>query len=72
MSYFDSLLEKRGLDACPLPLWKLKVTDEEYKELRELLQQAARFHGYASSYFSGLHCEASLFFDRESQYTNGL
>lgn len=62
MSYFDSLLEKRGLDACPLPLWKLKVTDEEYKELRELLQQAARFHGYASSYFSGLHREASLFF----------
>lgn len=62
MTYFDSLLEKRGLDVCPLPLWKLKVTDEEYEELRGLLQQAARFHGYASSYFSGLHREAALFF----------
>ena len=32
MSYFDSLLKKRGLEECPLPLWKLKITEEEFKE----------------------------------------
>jgi hypothetical protein len=39
MSYFDNILHKRGYDKCPLPLWKLKITDEEFKELRELLEK---------------------------------
>ena len=39
MSYFDSLLKKRGLEECPLPLWKLKITEEEFKDLRELLEK---------------------------------
>ena len=39
MSYFDSLLKKRGLEECPLPLWKLTITEEEFKDLRELLEK---------------------------------
>ena len=39
MSYFDTILQKRGLDECPLPLWKLKITDEEFKELLDLLEK---------------------------------
>ena len=39
MSYFDSLLKKRGYEKCPLPLWKLKITKEEFDELRNLLEK---------------------------------
>ena len=39
MNYFESILKKRGLDECPLPLWKLKITEEEFKELRKLLEK---------------------------------
>lgn len=37
MSFFDSLLENRGLDRPLIPLWRMKVTDEEYEELKTLL-----------------------------------
>ena len=37
MSFFNTLLEKRGLTSVPTPLWRLKVTDEEYEELKALL-----------------------------------
>ena len=43
MSYFDNILHKRGYDKCPLPLWKLKITDEEFKELRELLEKRTHY-----------------------------
>ena len=41
MNYFESLLEKRGYQECPLPLWKLKITDEEFEELRKILKKCA-------------------------------
>lgn len=37
MISFDKILQSRGLDKCPTPLWKLKITDHEYAELKELL-----------------------------------
>lgn len=39
MSYFETILEKRGYDKCPLPLWKLKISDEEFEELRSVLEK---------------------------------
>lgn len=39
MSYFDELLKKRNLTECPLPLWKLKITQTEYDELKQQLEQ---------------------------------
>ena len=39
MSYFDNILYNRGYEKCPLPLWKLKITDEEFKELQEILEK---------------------------------
>lgn len=39
MGYFETILQRRGLEECPLPLWKLKITEEEFKELRDLLEK---------------------------------
>lgn len=41
-SFFDDLLEKRGLDRCPEYLWKIKVTDDEYQELKEYIASKIR------------------------------
>lgn len=60
MNYFESLLQKRGLTDCPQPLWKLKVTDEEFKELRELLEK--RTHINMSNPFITMCKECALFF----------
>lgn len=38
MIMFNELLRKRNLDNCPLPLWKLKITQAEYDELKQLLE----------------------------------
>lgn len=38
--FFDTLLEKRNYKECPLPLWRLKITDTEFSELYCL-----RIHG---------------------------
>ena len=35
---FNKILERRNLSVVPLPLWKLKVTDEEYESLKKELR----------------------------------
>ena len=45
MSYFDTILSNHHFDHCPLPLWKIKVTDEEYDELKRLLSNETRALG---------------------------
>ena len=40
MSYFDSLLKKRRLEECPLPLWKLKITEEDIIEALDGLPES--------------------------------
>lgn len=63
MSFFDTLLKKRGLDICPLPLWKLKITDEEFSELRILLEkQTHLLNTYSGNPFISFHKECTLFF----------
>lgn len=39
MSVLQEILEIRGLSQLPLPLWKLKITDEEYEGLKLTLQE---------------------------------
>lgn len=39
MSVLQEILEIRGLSSLPLPLWKLKITDEEYEGLKRTLQE---------------------------------
>ena len=36
-SFFDNLLNNHGLNSCPEYLWKIKVTNDEYKELKEFI-----------------------------------
>lgn len=60
MSYFESLLQTRRKTECPLPLWKLKVTDEEFDELRNLLEK--RTHILSTNPFKGMSKECTLFF----------
>lgn len=60
MSFFDTLLKRRGYDKCPLPLWRLKLTDSEYSELRQLLEECT--HSPGSHHFVGVRREAALFF----------
>ncbi len=70
MSYFDDLLKVRNLTECPLPLWKLRVTDKEYENLKDLLQQHARM--YRS--FTTVQKEAALFFAEywRREYNEGV
>lgn len=62
MSFLDSLLKKRGLEECPLPLWKLKITEEEFKELRELLEKQTHVMSMCNNPFITLSKECTLFF----------
>lgn len=62
MSYLDSLLKKRGLKECLLPLWKLKITEEEFKELRELLEKHTHVMSMCNNPFITLSKECTLFF----------
>ena len=38
MSVLQEILDCRGLDKCPLPLWKLRLSDEEYEGLKQTLK----------------------------------
>jgi hypothetical protein len=60
MSYFDSILNSRNIEECPLPLWRLKITDEEYKELRSTLEK--RTHVISNEPFLNFRRECALFF----------
>lgn len=70
MSYFNDLLKARNLTECPLPLWRLKVTDKEYENLKGLLKQHARM--YRS--FINVKKEAALFFAEywRREYNEGV
>ena len=61
MSYFESILQKRGLEECPLPLWKLKITEEEFKELRDLLEKRTHVINLENP-FNSVCKECTLFF----------
>ena len=58
MSYFNDLLKARNLTKSHLPLWKLKVTDKEYEDLKRLLQLQVRMYRP----FINVSLEAVLFF----------
>lgn len=49
-NYIDELLQSRGLTECPTPLWRLKIKDEEYVELKKRLVEAA--NDTKNSFFS--------------------
>lgn len=70
MSFFNDLLKARNLADCPLPLWRLKVTDKEYETLKGLLQEHARM--YRS--FDNVKKEAALFFAEywRREYNEGV
>ena len=60
MSYFDTLLERHRFTRAPLPLWRLKVTDEEYEELKAILLKEAT-SPYGGTRFRALERECTLF-----------
>lgn len=59
MSFFDTLLDKRRITSAPTPLWRLKVTDEEYEELKDTLYKEATAP-YGGSRFRTLERECAL------------
>ena len=61
MSFFDSILEKRNLKECPLPLWKLKLTGEEFEQLRNLLERQTHVSNRENP-FDDYERESILFF----------
>lgn len=61
MSYFDTILKTRGLEGCPLPLWKLKITEEEFKELQYLLEKCTHVRTMANPFIT-MCKESALFF----------
>ena len=61
MGYFESILRKRGYEECPLPLWKLKITDEEFKELRDVLEKRTHIINMNNPFITVCK-ESTLFF----------
>lgn len=57
MSFFDTLLQKRGLSAHPQFLWMLKISSDEYAELKDTLKNISD-----SSGLMGVERECALFF----------
>ena len=57
-TFFDELLRKRGLDHCPEFLWQLKVTDDEYQELKNYVANKIRQEADGNLY----NREAALLF----------
>ena len=45
MSLFDTILANHHLENCPLPLWRIKVTDDEYETLKLTLAKETRMIG---------------------------
>ena len=72
MSFFDTLLKNRGLSHAPIPLWKLKVTDEEYEELKDSLFKVANAI-YGGTSFRRLDRECALLVSEywRRDYTDG-
>lgn len=70
MGYFTDLLRARNYTKCPLPLWRLKVTDKEYEHLKGLLKQHARMYRT----FINVRYEATLFFAEywRREYNEGV
>lgn len=70
MGYFTDLLKARNYTKCPLPLWRLKVTDKEYEDLKGLLSQHARMYRT----FMNVRYEATLFFAEywRREYSEGV
>lgn len=62
MSYFDNLLDKRSIDTCKLPLWKMKITEEEYEELRGILEKQTHSANRNANPYITLTKECALFF----------
>ena len=47
MTELEQILERRGLNECPLPLWQLKLSQEEYESLKETLRaHSCDLHNY--------------------------
>lgn len=72
MRYLSQLLNRRGLTTVPLPLWRLKLTDEEYHDLRTILKNESELHTGRMP-FGDCAEECALFFAEywRREYKNG-
>lgn len=61
MRFIKNLLKRRGLDKVPLPLWKLKLTEQEYHDLRDLLKHESQIVSGRLPFWD-LQEECTLFF----------
>lgn len=61
MNFFNKILEERGLEKCPLPLWKLKITEDEFKDLRDLLEKRTHVINMENPFITVCK-ESALFF----------
>lgn len=72
MDYFKSILTERKLDKCPLPLWTLRITDDEFEELRDVLEKCTHAEN-SDNPFASVCSESTLFFAEywRRSYTGG-
>ena len=62
LTWFDNMLRKRGLKESPLFLWQLKITEEEYLNLKEELKyrlltekEESKYNREVALYFAEFH-----------------
>lgn len=64
--FINEILQKRELEQCPVPFWKLKITDSEYNQLREILQKRVMTRAFYLSNPFNVVCEETALFVAES------
>ena len=69
-SFIDDLLNKRGYYSCPEYLWKIKVTDEEYQELKDYIAKKLRDNAASDLYEREVALLFAEFHRREYDYSD--
>ena len=64
-NFIKEILQNRGLEQCPVPFWKLKMTDSEYSQLCEILQKRVITRAFYLSNPFNVVCEETALFMAE-------
>ena len=64
-NFINEILQSRGLEQCPVPFWKLKMTDSEYHQLCETLQKRVITRAFYLSNPFNVVCEETALFVAE-------
>lgn len=72
LTWFDKMLRKRGLEESPVFLWQLKITDEEYLELKAYIRNTLPDDDNKNNYEREVALYVSEFHRREYGHNDNI